>query len=140
MLELRTRLRRLLRSPIYVLAVVLSLGLGTSITLAALSVANALVFEPLPGVADRRNLIRVRWSTGASRLTSAEFEVMGTRALHSFSAVAAQAESPVPVPLPALPESLSVAFVSPSSSALGTQAGTPAPGPAMPLRARRWPC
>ena len=42
MLELRTRLRRLLRSPTYVVAVVLSLGLGTSVTLAALSVANAL--------------------------------------------------------------------------------------------------
>jgi putative ABC transport system permease protein len=122
MLELRTRLRRLLRSPTYVVAVVLSLGLGTAVTLVAFSEANALVFKPLPGVTDRRNLIRVRWTSGATRLTNAEFQAMEPGELQSLSAIAAQGESPVPVVLPAGPELLSVSFVSPQLfAALGTQ-------------------
>src|SRR5688500_5683477 len=122
MLELRTRLRRLLHSPTYILAVVLSLALGTSVTLAALSVTNALVFKPLPGVADRRNLVRVEWAAGAPRFTSAEVEAIETRQFPSFSAVAIQGESTVPVMLPAGPEAVSVAFVSPQVfTALGTR-------------------
>ena len=111
MLELRTRLRRLLQSPTYVVAVVLSLGLGTSVTLAALSIANALVFRSLPGITDRRDLIRVERATGAP-LASAEFQAIATERLQSFTTLAAQGHSPLPVMLPAGPESLPVAFVS----------------------------
>jgi putative ABC transport system permease protein len=122
MLELRTRLRRLLHSPTYILAVVLSLALGTSVTLAALSVANSLIFKPLPGVADRRNLIRIEWAMGPARLTSAEVEAIEAHQFASFSAIAAQGESTVPVMLPAGPEAVSVAFVSPQVfTALGTR-------------------
>jgi putative ABC transport system permease protein len=111
MLELHIRLRRLLQSPTYVVAVVLSLGLGTSVTLAALSIANALVFRPLPGITERRDLIRVQRATGAP-LASAEFEAIATGHIQSFTALAAQGHSPLPVMLPAGPESLPVAFVS----------------------------
>jgi hypothetical protein len=101
---------------------VLSLGLGTAVTLAALSFANALMFKPLPGVGDRRNLIRVRWTPGEVRLTNAEFQMIGAAGLQSVSAIAAQGESPLPVILPAGPELLSVSFVSPQLfAALRTQ-------------------
>ena len=111
MLELRTRLRRLLQSPGYVVAVVLSLGLGISVTLAALSSVNALVFKPLPGITGRRDLIKVERATGAP-LTSAEFHAIATGRVQSFMALAAQGHSRLPIMLPAGPESLPVAFVS----------------------------
>jgi predicted permease len=122
MLELRTRLRRLLHSPTYVVAVVLSLGLGTAVTLAALSIVNALIFRPLPGISDRRDLVRVVWTPGATLLTTTEFEAIEPQRIQSFRALAAQGMSPLPVRLPAGPEALPVAFVSAQFfAALGTQ-------------------
>ena len=122
MLELRTRLRRLLQSPAYLLAVVLSLGVGTSVTLAALSIANALVFRPLPGVTERRTLVRVQWTPSTTLLTTAEFEAIESQGIQSFTAIAAQGMSSLPVMLPAGPEALQVAFVSPHLfAALGTR-------------------
>ena len=72
------------KSPTYVVAVVLSLGLGTSVTLAALSGVNALVFKSLPGITERRDLIRVERATGAP-LASAEFQAIATERLQSFT-------------------------------------------------------
>src|SRR5580765_7073438 len=122
MLELRTRLRRLLQSPGYLVAVVLSLGVGTSVTLASLSIANVLVFRPLPGVSERRTLVRVEWTPGIRLLTTAEFEAVEPQRIQSFTAVAAQGMSSLPVMLPSGPEALQVAFVSPHLfAALGTR-------------------
>lgn len=121
MLDVRTRLRRICRSPAYLIAVVLSLGLGISVTLAALSIANALVFRPLPGVSVRRNLVRVEWTAAARRLTTAEFEAVVLQHVASLTDVAAQGDSRLPVLLPAGPEAVRVAFVSERFfAALGT--------------------
>jgi putative ABC transport system permease protein len=112
MLELRTRLRRLLRRPGYVVAVVLSLGLGMSVTLAAWSFANALVFRALPGISDRRGLVRVERDHNGLPFTSTDFETIEAQRSHTFTTLAAQGDSALPVMLPAGPESLPVAFAS----------------------------
>ncbi|HVD92149.1 MAG TPA: FtsX-like permease family protein [Vicinamibacterales bacterium] len=112
MLELRTRLRRLLRRPGYVVAVVLSLGLGMSVTLAAWSFANALVFRALPGISERRGLVRMARDHTGLPFTSTDFETIEAQRIHTFTTLAAQGDSALPVMLPAGPESLPVAFVS----------------------------
>ena len=122
MLELRTRVRRLLRHPGYVAAVILSLGLGVAVSLAALSFVNALVFTARPGIRDRPNLVRVNWADSSTLLTTSEFGTMELQPTPSFTTVAAQGNAPLPVQLPAGPETLSVAFVSAQFfETLGTQ-------------------
>ena len=70
MLEFRARLRRLLRRPAYVVSVLLSLGLGIAVAVAAFSAVHALVFRALPGVTDRQSLIRIEWASGVPLLTT----------------------------------------------------------------------
>src|SRR5437762_8039392 len=122
MLELRTRLHRLFRQPGYAAAVVLSLGLGVAVSVAALSFTNALVFRPLPGIRDRPGLIRVDWADRNVLLTTTEFDAIELQGIPSFTTVAAQGNSSLPVMLPAGPETVSVAFVSARFfETLGTQ-------------------
>ena len=112
MLELRTRLRRLLHRPAYIFSVVLSLGLGTAVSVAAFSFTNALVFRSLPGITDRKDLIRIDWASASTALTTSEFRAIESQQIRSFSTIAAQGVTPLPIVLPSGAETLSVAFVS----------------------------
>src|SRR5262245_28908861 len=114
MLELRTRLRRLLRQPAYLLPVLVSLGLGLAVSVAAFSAVNALIFRPLPGIADRDELIRIDWAAAATLVTSEEFRAIESQRPRSLTLLAAQGTTPLPVALPSGPETVSVAFVSSS--------------------------
>ena len=71
MSELRISLRRLIRSPGYVAAAVLSLAIGIGICVAAFSLVNVMVFEDVPGIRDRRDLIRINWTTEGGLFTTA---------------------------------------------------------------------
>ena len=112
MLEFRARLRRLLRRPAYVVSVLLSLGLGIAVAVAAFSAVHALVFRALPGVTDRQSLIRIEWASGVPLLTTAEFRAIDAQPAVSMRPLAAQATTPLPLSLPSGNETLSVAFVS----------------------------
>src|SRR5687768_15742220 len=112
MAEFHTRLRRLRRQPTYIVSVLVSLGLGTAVSVAAFSFVNALIFRPLPGIDDRRGLIRLDWARGDTRLTTAEFRALTEQRPRAFSRLAAQGTSPLPIILGSGPETLSVAFVS----------------------------
>src|SRR5687767_15687222 len=76
MSELRTSLRRLRRSPGYLAAAVLSLATGTAVCVAAFSLVDVMVFEDVPGIRDRRNLIRINWTTQGGLFTTAELETL----------------------------------------------------------------
>ena len=71
MSELRISLRRLIRSPGYVAAAVLSLAIGIGICMAAFSLVNVMVFEDVPGIRDRRDLIRINWTTEGGLFSTA---------------------------------------------------------------------
>ena len=93
MSELRISLRRLLRSPGYIAAAVLSLAIGTAVCVAAFSLVNVMVFEDVPGIRDRRNLIRINWTTGGGRFTSAELETLDQLRPPALGSLAAQGDT-----------------------------------------------
>jgi putative ABC transport system permease protein len=65
--DLSQTVRALWRAPSHVATVVICLGIGTSITVSVFSALNALLFGEMPGVADRRSVVRLslRYEAGA---------------------------------------------------------------------------
>ena len=57
--DIRQTLRTLRHAPSHVATVVVCLGIGTSVSVAVFSAINALLFGDLPGLADRRSLVRL---------------------------------------------------------------------------------
>jgi putative ABC transport system permease protein len=112
MSELRISLRRLLHSPGYALAAVVSLGAGISVAVAALSLVNALVFNDVAGIRDRRTLVRLQWTSGDNAFTTAELDALEARTWRAVGPLAAQGDRDLPALLPSGPATLSVAFVS----------------------------
>jgi hypothetical protein len=72
----RSQLRHLRRNPSHTAAVILSLGVGMAVTVAAFSLTTTLVFRTVPGITERRTLVRIDWTDRNSRLTIAEFEAL----------------------------------------------------------------
>ena len=123
MSELRISLRRLLRSPGYITAAVLSLAIGTAVCVAAFSLVNVMVFEDVPGIHDRRSLVRINWTTQGGRFTSAELDALERLRPPALGSLAAQGDRSLPVLLPSGPETLTVALVSAQFfETLGTRA------------------
>lgn len=112
MSELRISLRRLLRSPGYAMAAVVSLGAGIAVAVAALSLVNALVFNDVAGIRDRRTLVRLQWTSGDNTFATPELDALEARTWSAFDALAAQGDRDLPALLPSGPATLSVAFVS----------------------------
>ena len=90
MTELRVGLRRLRRSPGYMFVVVLSLGMGIAVCVAAFSVTNTVVFKDVTGLRDRRNLIRVNWSNQGGMFPRSEFAALESRPPIAFTSIAAR--------------------------------------------------
>jgi predicted permease len=105
-------IRRLRRSPGYVLAVVVSLGVGVAVCVAVFSLINVVVFDEIVGIRDRTSLIRVRWTTHGGPFTTAEFDEFERQLPSRLTSAAAQGERSLPALLPAGPALLTVAFVS----------------------------
>jgi len=65
--DLSQTVRALWRTPSHVATVVICLGIGTSISVSVFSALNALLFGEMPGVADRRSVVRLslRYEAGA---------------------------------------------------------------------------
>jgi putative ABC transport system permease protein len=112
MSEIRVSLRRLLRSPGYAVAAVVSLGAGIAVAVAALSLVNALVFNDVAGLRDRRTLVRLQWTGGNNAFTTPELDALETRTWRAFGPLAAQGDRDLPALLPSGPATLSVALVS----------------------------
>jgi len=72
MSDLRATLRQLRQSPAHIAACLLSLSAGMAICVAVFSAFNAMVFEPIPGVRDRRQLVQLRWGDGSVTFSPAE--------------------------------------------------------------------
>ena len=122
MLELRISVRRLLRSPGYVAAAVLSLAIGIAICVAAFSLVDVMVFEDVPGIRDRRNLIRLNWMAQSALFTTPELESLEQLRPPALASIAAQGDRTLPVVLPSGSTALSVALVSAGYfDTLGTQ-------------------
>ena len=64
MSDLRATLRQLRQSPAHIAACLLSLSAGMAICVAVFSAFNAMVFEPIPGVRDRQQLVQLRGHAG----------------------------------------------------------------------------
>jgi hypothetical protein len=62
---------------------------------------------------ERRGLVRIDWAARDVLLTSSEFDELESPRIQSFTTLAAQGNSFLPIMLPAGPETLTVAFVSP---------------------------
>ena len=92
MSEIRVSLRRLLRSPGYAVAAVVSLGAGIAVAVAALSLVNALVFNDVAGLRDRRTLVRLQWTGGNNAFTTPELDALETRTWRAFGPLAAQGD------------------------------------------------
>jgi hypothetical protein len=90
MLELRVTLRHLRRNPTHVAAVVLSLGIGMAVCVAVFSLVNAVVFSTIPGIEDRRSLVRLTWSNQRGLFTPDEFQVIDAQSSGAFTGLAAQ--------------------------------------------------
>jgi len=117
--------RHLRRSPAHVVIVVISLGVGMAVSVAAFSVMNVLAFEERPGIDTRSTLVNIRWSRGASLMAEQDLDVLDRELTAVFSAVAAEGRRSVPVVLPSEPVTTSASFVSPQYFvALGTRAVT----------------
>jgi len=112
MSEFRISLRRLLRSPGYVAAAVLSLATGIAVCVAAFSLVDAMVFQDVTGIRDRRTLIRINWSTRGGLFSIAEFDFLEQLRPPALAGVAAQEDRTLPVVLPSGPATLTVALVS----------------------------
>ena len=71
--DLRDALRAIRRRPVYALVSVATLTLGIGVMLAIFSLANVLLFRPLPGLSNPDRLVRVmrvdRVGTGASPMS-----------------------------------------------------------------------
>jgi predicted permease len=112
MSELRISLRRLRRSPGYLAAAVLSLAIGTAVCVAAFSLVDVMVFEDVPGIRDRRNLIRINWTTQGGLFTTAELDTLQQLHPPALASFAAQGDRGLPVLLPSGSTTLAVALVS----------------------------
>ncbi len=112
MSELRISLRRLRRSPGYLAAAILSLAIGTAVCVAAFSLVDVMVFEDVPGIRDRRNLIRINWTTQGGLFTTAELDTLQQLHPPALASFAAQGDRGLPVLLPSGSTTLAVALVS----------------------------
>src|SRR5215203_2765500 len=122
MSELRISLRRLRRSPGYIAAAVLSLAIGTAVCVAAFSLVDVMVFEDVPGIRDRRSLVRINWTTDGGRFTTAELDTLEQLRPPALGSLAAQGDISLPVVLPSGPATMTVALVSARFfESLGTQ-------------------
>jgi hypothetical protein len=110
MSELRISLRRLSHSPGYLAAAVVSLAIGIAVCVAVFSLVNAMVFEDVPGLRDRRNLIRIHWTGPGGLFTPREFETLEELRPPALASLAAQGDRALPVVLPSGAATLAVAL------------------------------
>src|SRR5262249_30046808 len=103
MSELNVTLRHLRRNPTHAAAVVLSLGIGMAVCVTVFSLVNALIFATIPGINERRSLIRITWSNQRGLATSNELELIERQPTTAFTSLAAQGDHPLPVVLPSGP-------------------------------------
>ena len=113
MSELRISLRRLSHSPGYVAAAVVSLAIGIAVCVAVFSLVDVMVFEDVPGLRDRRNLIRINWTGSGGLFTARELDTLEQLRPPALTTLAAQGDRALPVLLPSGATTLSVALVSP---------------------------
>ena len=111
MSDLRATLRQLRQSPAHIAACLLSLSAGMAICVAVFSAFNAMVFEPIPGVRDRQQLVQLRWGDGSVTFSPAEIQAIDA-AMTGFSSTAAESTRVLPAALPSGPAAKLVAFAS----------------------------
>ena len=91
---------------------ILSLAIGTAVCVAAFSLVDVMVFEDVPGIRDRRNLIRINWTTQGGLFTTAELDTLQQLHPPALASLAAQGDRGLPVLLPSGSTTLAVALVS----------------------------
>jgi predicted permease len=117
-------MRRWLRHPAQTIVQVLSLGIGLAVCLTAYTALDALSFSPIPGIADRPSLVRMRWAAGPPLLSPAELDRGRPFFDRAFSALAVEGDAVRPIVTPAGAATVKTAFVSPAYfDALGTLPG-----------------
>jgi hypothetical protein len=125
--DFRQTFRTLWRAPTHVATVVICLGVGTAICVAAFSAINALLFGEIPGITDRRSIVRlfVDYEDGAGtkdlgrgRILSggppstSDFEIIDASRGAAVSALAVEGDWPFAVSLDRGPVPTTGAFVS----------------------------
>jgi hypothetical protein len=70
--EIFARLRQLWRHPSHTIAVALSLAIGMAVCVAVFSVVNVVVFATIPGISERRTLVRLSRSNHRGLFTPAD--------------------------------------------------------------------
>ncbi len=103
--------RHLSRSPLHVLVVTLSLGIGMAVSVAVFSVIDALIFADIPGIVGRADLLRVRWGSDQP-ISLEDYHRLDERRHGAFTTWAADRTQPLPVVLPNGAVTLTGAFVS----------------------------
>jgi predicted permease len=124
--DLRQTLRTLWHAPSHVATVVICLGVGTAICVSAFSAINALLFGEIPGVTDRRSVVRLfvdyedgagteglgRGRLQAAGLSTSDFEIVDASRPAALSALAVEGDWPFAVSVGREPVPTAGAFVS----------------------------
>ncbi|HYN05904.1 MAG TPA: ABC transporter permease [Vicinamibacterales bacterium] len=135
--DVRQTLRTLRRAPSHVATVVICLGIGTAVCVSAFSAINALLFGEIPGISDRRSLVRifVGYDDGMGALSidrgrmgspgpvsTSDFEIIDASHGDALSALAVEGDWTFAVSLDKEPVRTTGAFVSGDYfRALGTE-------------------
>jgi hypothetical protein len=125
--DVRQTLRTLWHAPSHVATVVICLGTGTAVCVSAFSAINALLFGEIPGVVDRRSIVRVfvGYEDGvgpvglapgrlpsAGPLSTSDFEIIDASRGAAVTALAVEGDWPFAVSLDREPMPAHGAFVS----------------------------
>lgn len=99
-----------------------SISVGMAVSVAAFSVLAALVFDEVPGIAERASLLHVRRGLALAPLSGTEARDLETMVTSEIGAVAAETERQVVVKTRSGPMSVSASVVSPMYfNTLGTR-------------------
>jgi putative ABC transport system permease protein len=112
MTELRAQLRQMGHRPAHTAAIVVSLAVGMTVCVSVFAVIDALIFAEVPGISERRTLVRLAWTAHRGQFTGDEYDVLARHEGGAFATFAAQHDRDVAVVAPAGATRVTAAFVS----------------------------
>jgi putative ABC transport system permease protein len=112
MTELRAQLRQMSHRPAHTVAIVVSLAVGMTVCVSVFAVIDALIFAEVPGISERRTLVRLAWTAHRGLFTGEEYDVLANNGGGAFATFAAQHDRDVAIVGPAGATRVTAAFVS----------------------------